>query len=150
MTTEYTFYIIVCNDPNITDCYVGSTKVFRQRKYEHKSRCNNELSEKHHFKIYQTIRANGGWNNWSVKPIDTKICNNLEARIHEMKLIEERNAKLNCKNAYTDNEKYQKKYREDNKDKKREYDKAYRLKQKEKKNGLLNQYTLEVPPNHLL
>ena len=58
-------YKIVCNDLTITDCYVGSTTNFTKRKGEHKSKCKN-----YDFKIYQTIRANGGWVNWSMVLIE--------------------------------------------------------------------------------
>lgn len=110
---EYTFYTFVCNDPNVTDCYVGSTKAFRQRKAYHRNACNNEKYKAHNFKIYQTIRANGGWDNWEMKPIDMMVCNRLEARIHESKLIEERQSTLNSYKAYVsieERKKYQKEY----------------------------------------
>lgn len=54
-------YKIVCNDLTITDCYVGSTTNFTKRKWHHKSNC-----EYGNFKVYQFIRENGGWNNWSM------------------------------------------------------------------------------------
>ena len=34
-------YKIVCNDTNITDCYVGHTTDFTRRKQLHKNDCNN-------------------------------------------------------------------------------------------------------------
>ena len=40
--TNTIIYKIVCNDLNITDLYVGSTTDFTNRKYNHKSSCNNE------------------------------------------------------------------------------------------------------------
>ena len=59
----YYFYKIVCDDlPEYV--YVGSTKAFANRKYEHKSNCSNENDKKYNYKIYKTIRENGGWNNW--------------------------------------------------------------------------------------
>ena len=135
---EYTFYTFICNDPNITDCYVGSTKAFRQRKRNHKSNCNLKTSKSYNVKIYQTIRANGGWDSWEMKPIDTKICSRLEARIHETKLMEERHATLNCMKAYTSDEQKQeaisankKAYYEQNKDKLLAYQKEYNQQNKE-------------------
>ena len=112
---EYTFYTFICNDPNITDCYVGSTKAFRQRKNKHKSDCNLETCKSYNLKIYQTIRANGGWNNWEMKPIDTKICSKLDSRIHETKLMEERHATLNCIKAYISEEQKKEENNERNK-----------------------------------
>ena len=141
---EYTFYSFICNDPNITDCYVGSTKAFRQRKSEHKHNCNNEARKSYNLKIYQTIRANGGWTNWEMKPIDTKICSKLEAHIHETKLMEERHSTLNMCKAYVSEEQkkeyskeylkeYLKEYREQNKKAISAYQKEYRAKKKQQK-----------------
>ena len=53
-------YKIVCNDLNITDCYVGSTTDFTTRKSHHKSSCNNETDSRYHLKVYKMIRDNGG------------------------------------------------------------------------------------------
>ena len=53
-------YKIVCNDPNITDCYVGSTTNIVKRRQSHKSVCNNENSKLFNFYVYQFIRENGG------------------------------------------------------------------------------------------
>lgn len=105
-TYDYIFYTFICNDPNITDNYVGSTKAFRQRKSTHKCHCNNENSNKYNFKLYQSIRANGGWDNWEMKPIETKNCSTLEAHIFETKLMDERNTTLNIYKAYTSEEQY--------------------------------------------
>ena len=38
-------YKIVCNDLSVTDCYVGNTTQFRQRKSQHKKNCNNSNSK---------------------------------------------------------------------------------------------------------
>jgi hypothetical protein len=148
---NYTFYTFICNDPNITDCYVGLTKAFRQRKNNHKSNCNLQTCKAYNRKIYQTIRANGGWDNWEMKPIDSKICSRLEASIHETKLMEERHATLNCVKAYTSeeqkkeyykdyreqNKEYYKDYREQNKEYYKDYQKEYRAKKKQQ-NELIN------------
>jgi hypothetical protein len=101
---EYVFYTFICNDPNIKDCYVGSTRNFRKRKCQHKTDCFNEHRKSHNSRIYETIRANGGFDNWSMKPIDIKICSKLAARIHETKLMEERQANMNCMKAYVTEE----------------------------------------------
>ena len=59
-------YKIVCNDLNVTDLYVGHTTDFSVRKNLHKNDCNNEKGVKYNLKIYQSIRANGGWENWNM------------------------------------------------------------------------------------
>jgi len=77
-------YKIICNDLNITDCYVGHTTNFQTRYRNHKSSCKNSRSKDHNFKIYQIIRENGGWENWSMKEIEKFPCGDAnEARARE-------------------------------------------------------------------
>ena len=59
-------YKLCCNDPTVTDIYVGSTTNFSRRKAEHKYSCNSELSEKYNRYVYRFIRQNGSWDNWSM------------------------------------------------------------------------------------
>ena len=59
-------YKLCCNDPEITDIYVGSTCNFKVRKYDHKKCCNNETHKEHNRYVYRFIRENGGWENWSM------------------------------------------------------------------------------------
>ena len=56
-------YKLVCNDVDVTELYVGSTTNFRNRKNEHNNKCHNTNSVKYNYKIYQFIRANGGFLN---------------------------------------------------------------------------------------
>jgi len=63
-------YKIVCNDPLITDCYVGSCQAFRTRKTAHKTACNNENDKAYNLNVYSFIRANGGWSNWNMIAIE--------------------------------------------------------------------------------
>jgi hypothetical protein len=89
-------YKIVCNDLNIKESYIGSTINFRQRKHTHKSYCINEKSEKHKLKIYQTIRANGGWDNWNMIEIEKYSCEDgNEAKTRERYWIEKMQSSLN-------------------------------------------------------
>lgn len=74
--TEYYIYKISCNDPNITDCYIGSTKSFIKRQYEHKHSSNNEKDQKYNQYKYEFIRNNGGWNNWIMSIIETFVTDN--------------------------------------------------------------------------
>jgi len=67
-------YKIVCNDLSVTDCYVGHTTNFIQRKKEHKTRCINLNHPKNHYKIYSFINANGGWDNWTMIEIEKYSC----------------------------------------------------------------------------
>lgn len=87
-------YKIYCNDETISDVYVGHTTNFYVRKYQHKNACNDL---KHNYKIYKTIRENGGWNNWNMVEIANYNCkNSTEARIKEQQHYEELKPSLNC------------------------------------------------------
>ena len=73
-------YKITCKDPSIQDVYVGHTTNFIKRKYQHKVLSNSSNK----FKIYDTIRNNGGWDNWSMIEIGKYNCKDVtEARIRE-------------------------------------------------------------------
>jgi len=69
----YYIYKLVCNDVSVTDFYIGSTSNIRNRKYQHKNCCIN-LNDKHYnLKIYQTIRENGGFENWRMVVLEEMI-----------------------------------------------------------------------------
>ncbi len=89
-------YKIVCNDLNITDCYVGHTTHFIKRKSSHKQSCNTTTSAHYNYKIYTIIRANGGWSNWSMVEIEKFPCLDAnEAKAREHHYYEVFHAKLN-------------------------------------------------------
>ena len=67
--------------------YVGSTTNFTKRKQQHKSHCYNESGNAYDLKIYKTIRANDGWENWNMIKICDYPCNDS----HEAQLEEDRN-----------------------------------------------------------
>ena len=108
-------YKIVCNDLNITDVYVGHTTNFIKRKARHKYDCNNINGKAYNYKIYTTIRDNGGFENWSMIEIEKfQDCNDInEASARERYYYELLNAKLNT-NCPARNIK---EYRQNNKDK---------------------------------
>ena len=89
-------YKIVCNDTNITDCYVGHTTDFTRRKQIHKHYCNKKNSKNYNLKVYKTIRENGDWNNWKMVMIEEISCKNrLEATKRERHCLEVLQANLN-------------------------------------------------------
>jgi hypothetical protein len=90
-------YKIICKDPSVKDMYVGHTTNFVQRKHNHKSSCcNNKDSPYNNCKLYQVIRNNGGWKNWSMEIVDFCKCNDLyEARKKEQEYFILLNATLN-------------------------------------------------------
>jgi hypothetical protein len=73
----------VCKDLDVKSSYTGHTTNFTKRKNKHKSDCNNENSPKYNLKVYKTIRANGGWDNFSILQIEEFPCNIHEACARE-------------------------------------------------------------------
>ena len=89
-------YKFVCNDVNVPHIYVGSTTDWVKRKYGHKSACTNITNKSYEVYFYQVMRANGGWNNWSM----LKICNfpcssKFDLELEERRYIEDLHADLN-------------------------------------------------------
>jgi hypothetical protein len=130
-------YKIVCNDVNVKDLYVGHTTNFVKRKCQHKSNCNNVNTIKYNLYVYQFIRNNGGWDNFSMIIIEKYPCNDkLEASRYERYWVETLNATLNkqipsrtFKEYIKDNKpkllEHSKNYYEINKSKMTEYHKEY-------------------------
>ncbi len=142
--SHYIFYKIVCEDcPDYI--YIGSTKSFRSRKYQHKINCNSINQKAHNLKIYNKIRENGGWDNWNMIIIDeADDLTFTEARIKEEELRLKYNGNLNSQKAYITEEeakerdkKNMKNYRENNKEylnqKRREYNEKNKEQIKEKR-----------------
>lgn len=104
LNTDYSrtqMYRLVCNDVSITETYVGHTTNWTKRKCSHKSVCNNKNAKYYNLKIYQTIRANGGWDNWLMVLIEVFPCTNiLEACKRERELYEQFDAKMNMVKPY--------------------------------------------------
>ena len=97
-------YKIYCKDKNITDVYIGHTTNFTQRKYFHKLACNNKNNK---CKIYNTIRNNGGWDNWDMIEIAKYNCkNSTEARIKEQEHYDLFESTLNSYPPFVDKNKY--------------------------------------------
>jgi hypothetical protein len=76
-------YKLCCNNTDVSEIYIGSTTSFRKRKNSHKTSCNNSNNSKYNYKVYQFIRANGGFDNWSmiqIEPYNATDKRNLETR----------------------------------------------------------------------
>jgi hypothetical protein len=138
-------YMIKHNlDYNNENVYIGSCCNFTRRKYEHKSRCNNPNDKHHNIKLYQTIRENGGWDNWVMVRLHNFSCNEkYELNLEERKIIDLYQSKLNIqlptrtrKEHYEDNKEqineYYKKWYENNKEHINEYSKKWYENNKEK------------------
>ena len=84
------------------DFYIGSTTNLENRIQAHKYRCNNLSYKKTNYKIYKTIRENGGWDNWQIVEIDKLINVTLiQARQSEDKWILKLKPTLNTIRAFT-------------------------------------------------
>jgi len=89
-------YMLVCKDINVTDKYVGHTTNFTNRKSGHKYDCNNPNGKNYNLKVYQFIRANGGFENWSMIQLEVFPCKDIfEATRQERIWCEKLKATLN-------------------------------------------------------
>ena len=90
------FYKIHCKDPNVTDVYIGHTTDFVKRKSRHEYVCNSPKHPESSCKLYNAIRANEGWKNWSMDIIAFHKCEDLtEARKYEQEYFEKYIGTLN-------------------------------------------------------
>ena len=99
ITIDYSntiIYKIYCNNPENKDLYVGHTTNFVQRKHNHKQSCMNSKSPCYNLKLYQMIRSNGGWDNWTMEILNFFKCKNgYEARMKEQEYFTLLGATLN-------------------------------------------------------
>jgi len=114
-------YKICCKDTSIDDIYIGHTTHFINRKNQHKTSCININDKKYDQYVYQFIRENGGWDNWSMIQIQEHNCKNKrEAEATEHFWIEKMGAKLNSNKPYAmckeDPQLYKQKWYEEKKD----------------------------------
>ena len=125
---NYIFYKIFKED--LDEVYVGCTSNFDSRKKDHKKNCYNENNKQYNYKIYQIIRANGGWDEFKMIQIGTR--ENITKR--EAEQIEEEyrlelKASMNTIRAFLSpevNKEYHKQYYQDNKERISEHKKEYR------------------------
>ena len=93
-------YGILCDENG--RFYIGSTKNISTRKYQHKSHCKQTNSSHYNRKVYQTIRANGGWQNWNFVVIEEiKECSKIQALIREEYHRQEIKANLNAQTCFS-------------------------------------------------
>ena len=135
-------YKLVCKDLTIKELYVGATTNWYNRQHNHKSDCNNEKSKKN-LKVYRFIRANCGFDNWSMIMVEEYPCENkLQSDAREHYWTENLGAKLNTnvvgrthKEYHEEHKEYfaekMKEYREDNKEEITKKKKEYREQHKE-------------------
>jgi|SaaInlV_125m_DNA_1040241.scaffolds.fasta_scaffold42148_2 hypothetical protein len=121
--TDYSrcvMYQIKCNDPEIDHVYVGHTTDFTKRKSQHKN--DSKSSQR---KLYQTIRANGGWENFKMLQLESFPCNNKrEAEAREDALMTELKANMNQKRAQRSSAQWNIDHREHVRQRKKKYRQA--------------------------
>lgn len=149
--TDYTntiIYKLCCKNPTVTDIYIGHTTNFTQRKNSHKTSCCNENSKNYNQNVYQFIRQNGGWDNWSMVQIELKNCKDKrEAELLEHTFIQELKATLNVNNPYgmykENPQQYKEDWYEEKKEEILEKSKEYYEENKEQKLEYQKQYAEE-------
>ena len=132
-------YKICPKNKDLNFCYIGHTNNFARRKNQHIKNTTKESDKHYHLKHYETIRNNGGWNEWEMSIIEEYKCKTkLEGRMREQELIEEYNANLNTLNAFITEEKRKltkqqitDKYKAENKELISEQQKKYKEEHKE-------------------
>ena len=145
---DYIFYKIVCLDDSVDLFYVGSTANWKARNYSHKRNCTNEKSDKYNTKVYKTIRANSGWDNFKMIEIGRteQLTLRQAEKIEEYYRVELK-ASMNGRRCYLSEEQkrelkkeYGNEYYKNNKDKILEQAKEYREQNKDKIKQRDNKY----------
>jgi len=103
--------------------YIGSTRDWIQRQRNHKSNFFNANRPAYNYKLYKTIRENGGWDAIEKSPIEEYECDGpVQAHIREEHWRREYNAQMNSRRAHLTREE-----RNDyNRDYRHEYNAAHR------------------------
>ena len=104
MTTKnYSIYKIFCKNPEVKDIYVGSTSQLKDRIKTHRTTVNNPNNPHSGYKLYTTIKANGGWDNWNVEVLEEmENVAKIDARKKEEEWSKQLGATLNTWKAYRD------------------------------------------------
>ena len=79
-------------------CYIGSTRCLKKRIYNHKTQAKYNT----HIPLYNSIRNNGGFEEWSVQVLRKfDYINKEELRKYEEEFIQLYKSTLNIRRAYT-------------------------------------------------
>jgi len=125
------------DDFELQHIYIGSTTNFKVRKYDHKKTCCNPNNKNHHYKIYQYIRDNGGWDEWLMIWIEDYPCKSKrELELREDQVMLEYQNRLNERRS----SRSKKEWNEDNKDHIKNYHDQYRKNNKDKINEISRKF----------
>ena len=142
--------------------YIGSTSNINRRILQHKYNLllDNQQLKAYHYKLYKSIRENGGWDNCLVEVIETIECDNCkEAKIKEQQYIDTLSSNLNSIKSHTtitkkerdkqyyDNTKdtKRKEYLNENKERIKEYNHEKHINNQEKNLQIAKQYREKYP-----
>ena len=162
---DYIFYKIVNINGDCDLCYIGSTANWSRRIQCHKNDCHNKNGKRYNYKLYQTIRANGGWHQFKMVEIgkaeqltqrqahaieeDYRIA--LKADMNSQRCFVAETRKEYEKQYYIDNverlNEKQKQYYIDNIEKIKEYKKQYAIDNVEKIKEYKKQYAIDNVEN---
>lgn len=99
--SKVVIYHFICQDPTQLARYVGSTTNYIKRKAQHKVICHKADHKDYHKPLYQTIRDNGGWDKWEMKPLEEYPCeNHVQQQIREQYWMDYYNPTLNPNRAH--------------------------------------------------
>lgn len=72
------FVIYIINHIDSLNCYIGSTKNFKKRIFQHKKASRNRTKKIYHSRLYRFIRDNGGWDKFEIKILESYPCDSLK------------------------------------------------------------------------
>jgi hypothetical protein len=90
----YTIYTLRPKDRTLTDCYVGSTSNFTNRKNVHKAKCKTLI----HRPVYKRILETGGLDEWVFTTI-VEVDSRNESLVMEGRMIDHIRPNLNVRAA---------------------------------------------------
>lgn len=90
----YIYQIVDKNNPN--EFYIGSTNCFSSRLSKHRKNAYNKCGKNYWCKLYQYIRAKGGWENFEFSILEAGICQEkINIKQKEQEYIEKLKPTLN-------------------------------------------------------
>ena len=94
---SYSVYMLVNNfDLEKRMVYIGITRNWAVRKYQHNRRCNDPVDRGYNWKIYKYIRQTGGMSNWQMVKLDEFTCTDKKYKSKKERFyIEYYHSKLN-------------------------------------------------------
>lgn len=103
---KYVIYKIVDKN-NETQFYIGSTNRLCTRRSHHKKNIHNKVGKKYWCKLYQYIRANGGWSNFTMTVIEeVESIEPINIKVKEQEYINNLKPTLNSISAHKENIKH--------------------------------------------